>query len=244
MNWWPVIITFAGALLSAGGVLWASLSDANEKVKLAEERGRFETELRTKTDEQLRSQQQLVAKSDEISKLNQQIAALSAQSAAYVRGDGSFCFFEPSLFQKQHTTFLSLVNGGVNPLYDLRVRIVPNPQEAYAKGAMNFDAFEYMLKNEKTLIVGTLSPSPVPGKAIPAETVKWELPTDKDHLDFSVFFSARNAKYMQLLRYRKVNGRWYFAYRVTRDLLEAEGAVVKQFILPGYPTNPDGSVHW
>jgi hypothetical protein len=43
--------------------------------------------------------------------------------------------------------------------------------------------------------------------------------------DFNVFFSARNGFYTQLLRFRRVNGKWLSATSVT-------------FMAPAFQTNP------
>jgi hypothetical protein len=58
---------------------------------------------------------------------------------------------------------------------------------------------------------------------------------------FNVFFSARNGFFTQLLRFKKINGRWSHAIKVNR---EGKGVPPFEDIQPGYPRNSKGEVEW
>lgn len=223
---WPAILIFSGVVLSAAGAFWASRRLVSEKVQSAQERTKFERELRKR--------------SDEITSLNREIAA-------YSKGEGSYCYFEPNVFSSRNAVFPALINIGRNPLYDVQIRIVPNPHERFPPGDNNkvtYELFEEMMRTETRIDAGTLGPSNVTESAYPSLILKWDLPISEDKRAYNMFFSARNDHFTQYLRFWRVNGRWFVALKVLRQLGSEEGTVLKEFVQPGYPRNPDGSIDW
>lgn len=221
----PAIIIFLGVILTALGGLWASFRLESEKVQSAQERAEFERELRKRSDE---------------------IASLNREIAAYSKGEGSYCYFEPTVSSSRNAVFPALVNVGKNPLYDVRIRIVPNPHKRIPPvgNKVTYEILEEMMQIETRIDAGTLAPSNVPGLAYPSLIIKWDLPISEDKHAYNVFFSARNDHFTQYLRFWRVNSRWFLALKVLRQLGGEEGTVLKEFVQPGYPRNPDGSIDW
>ncbi len=221
----PDIIIFLGVILTALGGLWASFRLESEKVQSAQERAEFERELRKRSDE---------------------IASLNRDIAAYSKGEGSYCYFEPTVSSSQNAVIPALVNVGKYPLYDVRIRITPNHHKLIPPvgGKATYEILEEMMRIETHIDVGTLAPSNVPESAYPSLILKWDLPISEDKCAYNIFFSARNDHFTQYLRFWRVNGRWFVALKVLRQLGGEEGTVLKEFVQEGYPRNPDGSIDW
>jgi hypothetical protein len=97
----PATLVLVGAILSAIGAFWAASKQQRLVTQAAQERARFEQELR--------------AKSDEIASLNRQIVAT-------VTGGDGFCYLD--VIQEGSNFVLLLLNDGNYPLYDISVRVV------------------------------------------------------------------------------------------------------------------------
>jgi len=222
---WPAIIIFLGSALTILGVFWASSREQSEKVQSAKERAEFERELRKRSDE---------------------IASLNHDIAAYSRGEGSYCYFEPTVSSSRNAVLPALVNVGKNPLYDVRIRIVPDPHKRILPvgSKVTYDMLEEMMRAETRVDVGSLAPSNVREEAYPSLILKWDLPISEDKRAYNIFFSARNDHFTQYLRFWRVKGRWFVASKVIRQLAGEEGTVLKEFVQTGYPRNPDGSIDW
>jgi len=222
---WPAMLIFLGVVLTAIGGLWVSWRLESEKVQSAQERANFERELRKRNDE---------------------IASLNREIAAYSKGEGSYCYFEPTVSSSRNGVIPALVNVGKNPLHDVRIRIIPNPHKRIppVDNKATYEILEEMMQTETRIDVGTLAPSNVRELAYPSLILQWDLPISEDKQAYNVFFSARNDYFTQYLRFRRLNGRWFVAYKVFRQLGGEEGRVLKEFVQTGYPRNPDGSIDW
>lgn len=222
---------------------------AQAQTDLAKKQG----ELRDKAEEQIGVQRELKKKSDEIAELSKllaaksdEIASLNRSAVSYSKGEGSYCYFEPNIFSSHNAVFPTLVNVGKNPLYDLRVRIVPNPHKFFppVEGKITYEIFEEIMRTEMHINVGSLAPSNVEGTGYPSLILKWDLPVDEDKVAYNVFFSARNDYFIQYLRFWRVKERWFVASKVVRQLGGEEGIVLHQFIQAGYPKNSEGNIDW
>lgn len=154
--------------------------------------------------EQTRSEKDLREKAEEIARLNKQIAG-------QVTGGDSFCYLsvgglnEPKS-RVPNAGVLFITHRGKYPLYDVRARIVN--LEKFDEKMKKFDQLttkdflepqdEMKLKlAELTAGAGSLvSPKFILGEGDIAKS------------DFNIFFSARNGFFTQLLRFRKIDGKW------------------------------------
>jgi len=71
---------------------------------------------------------------------------------------------------------------------------------------------------------------------------------EKD-LNFKVHFSARNGRWQQSLRYRKIGAEWFGATRVFREIDDVAGKpqdypVIFEVVDKGYPRTATGAVEW
>ncbi|MEW5992867.1 MAG: hypothetical protein AB1744_00530, partial [Candidatus Zixiibacteriota bacterium] len=57
--------------------------------------------------------------------------------------------------------------------------------------------------------------------------------------DFNIFFSARNGLFTQLLRMRKVDGKWFYATKVQK-----QDKVIFEKIDDKFPRNDIGEIEW
>lgn len=115
-------------------------------------------------------------------------------------------------------------------MYDVSARIVDLQEMARLPlGPVTWDAVR---ATEKFISMGNIA----------ANTVNmlgpFPLPST-DSKDFNVFISARNGMVTEYMRFRRVNTTWRLAIRVMRG-----DSVLHEYIDPGFPKSPDGSVKW
>ena len=141
------------------------------------------SEARSWADSRGKEKQQQVVALQAAQALALQGKALKAteEVAAYSKGTGSYCYFEPTVSSKRHGAIGSLANTGrPYPLYDLRFRVVPDPHERIQpiQGKASYQILEEVMRVETHAYVGTLAPSNTPGIGYPSVHVKWDLPNE------------------------------------------------------------------
>lgn len=242
----PAVLILVGAIISAIGALWASYQQEHEKTRSAEQRAKFEEELRKRSDEQAASlakqlelQQQLKKKADEQADLQRdlrlksdEIANLNRELKNSMIGGDSFCYLAlGSLNDTTNTGLLIVVHQGKYHLYDVHVRIfdLDKFDEIKSRG-FSLETMQYTYTN---LTIGNL----LPGHARTITQMNLGNATERR---FNIFFTARNGDFTQLLRFKKVGGRWHHAMKVDRgkDLPPFEE------VTPEYPRNSKGEVDW
>jgi hypothetical protein len=195
--------------------------------KQLKERLQYERELRAKTGE-------LAKKSDELSKKSDAIAHLNRELKNSVIGGDSFCYLALSFFSDTDATNfgeLVVVHQGKYHLYDVHARIfdLDKSDEVESRGI----TLETMKLTNTNIAIGNL----LPGHTRKIAQMNLGNATERR---FNIFFNARNGDFTQVLRFRKVGGRWQHATKVDRgkDLPPFEE------ITPGYPRNNKGQVDW
>lgn len=165
----------------------------------------------------------LRSKSDEIAELNKEIVKS-------VIGGDSFCYLAiGSIDPQSNVGILTLVHQGAHPLYDLQARIVDLQKFDKIKHNININNF----RNADTIIpIGNM----IKGTA----SMLGSFPLGSEiRRDFNVFFGARNGLFTQIIRMRKVDGKWVEATKVERD-----NKIIFERVEQGYPRNEKGNVDW
>lgn len=149
--------------------------------------------------------------------------------AAHITGGDSFCYAEVSSLRLRDGVRLILHHEGRHALYDVGVRVFdcdnhPQDMEPY------FDVF---LSGQIHFQVPLL----VPGTVRPTNC---EFnPGETDSRSLNLFYSARNGNFTQLLRGKKVDGKWFYAI-----LVERKDKAIFELVDPHYPRNELGEVVW
>jgi hypothetical protein len=255
----PGIVILIGAIISALGAWWAYHKQDRDRLQferdlrqksdeiasLYQTLAKSQRELREKADSQVQIQQELVKKSDEVAQLNREIAQaqrdlrfksdeiaeLNRTIAASVTGGDSFCYIDMSSYGANEA-LLMLVHQGRFPLYDISIRIVDLQKFDLIK---NIPTLEALSSAQVTLRAGNLAPN--------QSSLLTKLPLPNTDLQaFNIFISARNGFVDQLLRARRLHGRWIFASKVMRGYKNDE--VLLEKIDEGFPRNKQGQVDW
>lgn len=149
--------------------------------------------------------------------------ASSRQETALITGGDTFCYID--VLNQSQFNGLVAVTVGQYPLYDVRVRIT------------NLDKPSHPVAGELGLDLGvTVDLGNLPPRS--AKLFPETLPTSDDSVRFDFFFAARNGFWDELLRRRRVKGRWSEALKVERD-----GKILKQEISADFPLD-HGKVKW
>lgn len=218
----PTILILVGAILSAIGAFWASYMENQALTRAANERARFEKELRSK--------------SEEISELNKTIAAT-------ITGGDSYCRLRISPpDSNSNTSDMTLWHEGKYPLYDVSIRIddaeklVNILNEEVRKGnipakSLN-QALSLLLPSSQVRSIGNFGPNQI----LPMGSL------DLGHGDkrsYNVYITMRNGSVFQAVRFRKTDGKWKIAIRsIWND------KIVEEKIDPDFPKETDGTIKW
>lgn len=195
----PMVLILAGAITAAVGTFLLYARQNSDRLKAAEERARFETELR--------------AKSDEIAALNQKIADS-------VTGGDSYCYFfvgRPG--SKSQLADLLLMTHGAYPLYDVSVKIddvqklVDLVQAKSASGELPYDSM--LLANQALGQASSVSSLGNIGPNQAAHFGALDL-SGRTKASWNIYFTARNGAVTQFVRFLRVGATWKFAFRVAR----------------------------
>jgi hypothetical protein len=226
----PAIVVFAGALTSAAGGLWAAVdADHSGGAAIVIFVGVFVTAggALWGSIQQTQSERLLRLRSDEIAELNRTIAAS-------VTGGDSFCYLALSLGDEAaNSPLLAVVHQGNYPLYDVQIRVVDLEKFDLIKDHLTLEA---MTQTETVLNMGNLSPNQA------AMIGTWQLP-NADQQRYNIFIHARNGFVTQMIRLRRVEGRWKSATKVTRGFGEQEAALFER-VDAEFPRGEGGEVQW
>ena len=149
---------------------------------------------------------------------------------AHITGGESVCYVVGHpLEDSNHVGYLMVIHVGKHPLYGVSVRIVDVDAFQALKGNLTPENLQQV---EVSLLVGDV----IPGHA---SMLRQGLPLGSgERRSFNVFFSARNGSFSQLLRYRKVNGKWLSAVKINSK------ATLFEDVQKGFPRNAAGDVEW
>lgn len=158
--------------------------------------------------------------------LVEQLEDQAKEITYYTTGGDSFCYFGVGI--NGNIATWTVVHQGKYPLYNVAARIVDLAMfDAAMKSGNPFAA-------DSNVRIGDLAQNQA------GMLHSMDL-GDGDSRDFNVFFSARNGFFTQLLRFRRVEGKWLSATTVTSMALAALGSnpVLRQ-VADGYPADPEG----
>lgn len=147
----------------------------------------------------------------------------------YATGGESFCYLV--LGSLNHDTgrgAITVIHQGKHPLYDVTANIVDLEKLEALKENITFDHLKEGHRMYGNMIPGFCS----------IKNERLDLGGAKER-SFNIFWTARNGGFEQLLRYKKINGRWYMATKVIRGNI-----LLFEKIDPDYPRTELGEINW
>jgi hypothetical protein len=114
------------------------------------------------------------------------------------------------------------INEGKYPLYELQAYIV---DLSYKRGI-------------ETVDIGSLAPE------AGSDSVNISLDPSSDEFDLLISFRARNGFWHQLYMGRKIEGKWFHAWRINRNSTGGGVQFLEERVDDGFPVNPQGDVDW
>jgi hypothetical protein len=199
------------------------------------------------TDAIYQSQNQFdatMARSDEIMKNSDKTINLSRQAIGEVTGGDSFCYF--LLLPMGGSRFLiTVVPKGEFPLHSVNAVLYDQQKfdDATKGKPLTFDTMLYPSQPYNTdFPIGELSKA---STHLGRSLKEYDADDTTDYHAFNVFFSALNGGWNQLIRMRRVDGRWTQATRVitstAKDFYKEK--VLFEHIDPNFPVRR-GKIDW
>lgn len=213
--------------------------------------------------QQIRSEESLQIKTDSIEKLSERNTELSLQIADLAKrnadlnryiassltGGDSFCYYV--LFYSgvgKDIINRMLTHVGQYPLYDLHIRIVDSnkthqilekEKQEPGLGAELWKEIEE--KAEERIQKPTFFK--IGQGSLGTDIFEYfQLPPDENRQKYSIFFTARNGEWHQRISFRRVEGKWIWASRVTK--LYEKKTILTEQISSGFPRTSDGEIDW
>lgn len=161
---------------------------------------------------------ELRAKAEENARMSRELAALTT-------GGNSFAYVSIGPLDKDDIKSVVLVQQGKYPLYDLQVR-------SHTIG----DPLPTTFEDIKKLTVWKIGSLP-PESAVIMKTLDL---SNMQEYGANYFFAARNGHFIENLRGKKLDGKWYFASRV----IDSKENTIFEKVDEGYPRLENGMVEW
>ncbi len=150
---------------------------------------------------------------------------------AHISGGNSFPYFQIGMIDNNtNTGVLMAIHEGDHPLYDVNARIVDLQKFEQIKNNISLASMSH---SDTNISVGNMIPSHA------SMVQPWKLENDLEQ-SYNVFFTARNGGFTQLLRFKKINGKWVSATKVTNR----ENEVLHEKIDDNYPKDANGNICW
>jgi len=165
----------------------------------------------------------------------EEIKALSDRTNASVTGGDSFCYISFALSDDSNQARLVAMSHGNYPVYDAAVRIVDLEKFENA-GSKEKISFEELTREDINIPIGNMAPSAA------SLLNKIDLGSSNEK-KYNVFISARNGFFSELIRLRRVDGRWRIAIRVVKDNNNKESVLFEQ-VDEKFPRLENGAVDW
>lgn len=227
-----VVLTFVTCL-----IVW---QDHRDSVHLA-----------AKVDELLADNQNLkreVGRSTEqIMALGEANANLTSEVAKSVTGGDSFCYYVFMCnrvgWPRYQMTRL-LMHQGLYPLYDVHIRICDVNELKDKNWGANLSYQGQLNLGTTRIEKPTFFKLGQGSVGVDEEFVT--LPKEREYQQYSIFFTARNGEWHQMVSMRWIKGSWQVASRVAcwREEGRKEVLFMPDDVSPGYPRDAKGEVLW
>ncbi len=127
---------------------------------------------------------------------------------------------------------MMLIHQGENSLYDVSIRIV----DLEKFESIELKTLSDVREAETVINIGNLVPN------MAQVLGGWQLP-DTDMKRYNIFIAARNGIVTQLMRLKRVNGRWVGATRVEKEST-GKLEVLYEKVESQFPRDKNGNIQW
>ncbi len=173
-------------------------------------------------------QQEVKIKNEKIEELNNYVVST-------ITGGDSYCYLAfASINDVTNEAVVLAVSQGKYPVYDAGFRVVD--LEEFSNIPKDQFTFETIQKSEQNINIGNMSPSAA--KVIG----KFNLGSG-DEKNYNVFISGRNGFFTELIRLRRIDGKWKMATKVMRTEGDKQSKL-SESIDEKFPRTEDGNVKW
>lgn len=178
---------------------------------------------------QQRVEDGLIGVESHVKQMLNELDRKTADLVGHITGGDSVCYLIGSPVSPDQLGNIALVHHGKHALYNVNARLVDLEVFDQFKGNLSFENIQ---KSEINRQFGDLIPghASMVGGAISLGSGETRR--------FNIFFTARNGSFIQLLRFKRVNGSWVSATKVEK------GETRFEKIQDGYPRNESGQVDW
>lgn len=210
----PNGLVLLGAAISTAGLIWSSIlqSDVNDELTSKS------AIIVDQTKEIKNKNEKLLLKSEEIEKLNHEIIN-------YSTGGDSFPVFQfISLNDKTNTAFTAVRNMSEKySILNMNMRISDLDSQVKTKDIFKDDHFinSDCVKSGALTVYGEVSLG------------------NRTERSFNIFTSTRNNDFTQLIRMKKIKGKWAIATKVSSG-----NKVLYEKVADEYPRNANNEVDW
>jgi len=173
----------------------------------------------------------------EIQGKNVKIEELNKYILSSITGGNSYCKLT-FMFLDNNDALMMVIPSGEFPLFDVSLRIVD--LEKFEEDTKKNLSLESLSKSQIIRNIGNVSPKTT------VTMGKINLGSG-DKKDYNVFISARNGHLQQLIRLRRVDGKWLQANsmkRMEEKNGELASVTISEDIPDGFPRNEKGKVDW
>ena len=166
---------------------------------------------------------------------NAKIEELNNYVLSTITGGDSYCYLAfASINNVTNEAVILAVSQGKYPIYDAGFRVVD--LEEFSKISKNHVTFEIIQKSEQNIGIGNMSPSAA--KVIG----KFNLGSGNEK-NYNVFISARNGFFTELIRLKRIDGKWKVATKVIKTEGDKE-IKLSENIDGKFPRAKNGDVEW
>lgn len=149
----------------------------------------------------------------------------------HISGGNSFPYLQIAMIDNlSNQGCLMIIHNGEYPLYDISARVVDLQKFEQIKDNFSLSTLEY---TDTNLNIGNIIPSHA------TMLQNWKLESDPIQ-SYNIFFTARNGSFTQLLRFKKINGLWLSAIKVTNK----DNVILYERIDDNYPREISGNISW
>lgn len=191
---------------------------------------------------------ELKSRGNQIMALSEQNVELSKELFAFSTGGESFCYIQPMLDEISQRQWFMLFHEGDYPLYDVELKILDTTgvaklpmKQLYDEIIMSHEKDDSMgrqrqrdlmaeieslrAKTEKFIRIGTFPPR----TARNLFRIPW---AKGDTQDFLIQIHTRSSYFTQVIKEKKINGKWEYSFRVSRHGPKGESVLAKEITSP------------
>jgi hypothetical protein len=216
------LLTVVGVMiLAVPGLTWRLAKSAKTQLQQAEQK-------HAEIDKSLRAAlQEIRDLAGQTALLNQKRADRDSSALAYITGESSFCYVDPSICSADaNRWFPVVVQQGNYPCYDVDIRIVDLHKLQTVDDSL--PVYERQHYTDRIFSVGTMPPKRI-------KILNDDFFSTAHEEGFNIYITARNGYYLQQLRFVNVGKERKCSYQIKQYRKGSFSKMIRRYSEPGYP---------